>query len=90
MAGFCFKGTSFGLLISVLTNDPLELQEPIGWFIHCCQLVVGKGQEIYDGDDDKDEEAPALDKMLDFCDDLVRFDFWRLFLARPKDLFCLF
>jgi hypothetical protein len=33
---------------------------------------VGKAQEIYDGDDDKEEEAPALDKMLDFCDDLVR------------------
>jgi hypothetical protein len=48
------------------------LKEPIGWFIHCCQLVVGKGQEIYDGDDDKDEEAPSLDKMIDFCDDLVR------------------
>ena len=48
-----------------------SLKEPIGWFIHCCQLVVGKGQEMYDGDDEKDEEAPSLDKMLDFCDDLV-------------------
>ena len=47
------------------------LQEPIGWFLHCCQLVVGKAQEMYDGDSEKEEEAPSLDKMLDMCDDLV-------------------
>jgi len=32
---------------------------------------VAKAQEIYDGDEDKEEDAPALDKMLDFCEDLV-------------------
>ena len=34
-------------------------------------MVVGKGQEIYDGENEKDEEAPSLDNMLDLCDDLV-------------------
>ena len=34
-------------------------------------MVVGKGQEIYDGESEKDEEAPSLDNMLDLCDDLV-------------------
>lgn len=32
---------------------------------------MAKAQEIYDGDEDKEEDAPALDKMLDFCEDLV-------------------
>ena len=39
-------------------------QDPIGWLIHCIQLLVSKAEHIYGDDDlDSDPDLEALPKV---------------------------
>lgn len=44
--------------------------EPVGYLIHCIQLIVSKGQQLYS--DDCPEDVSCLEKLSDFLDDLVQ------------------
>lgn len=50
-------------------GEPLVV-EPVGWFLHCVQLLVGKAQQIY-GDRDE-EDLVSLEKLVDLLEDLSK------------------
>jgi len=51
--------------------------EPVGWFLHCIQTLVTKGQQMY-----KNGESQVVDKLASFLDNVVKY----YSQAEPADL----
>ena len=55
--------------IAIEQDNEAIVVDPIGWFVQCVQLIVGKGEQIYsveEQEDDPDLDAlPKLTKMLE-------------------------
>jgi len=41
------------------------LEEPVGWFLHCIQMLVGKGQQVVG------EECETLDKLVELVEEMA-------------------
>ena len=61
-----FRKNTFPIIIS------FNFQDPIGWLIHCTQLLVSKAEHIYGEDDlDSDPDLESLPKLQEILDALT-------------------
>ena len=60
---------------SKMIGEDGEVKEPIGWFLHCVQLSVMKGQQLYHEEANSDEagtEFDSLEKLANLMEKLTR------------------